>query len=299
MSVSGTASPARNRATGKADIQVIGAGFGRTGTTSLRAALDMLGVGPCLHGFDFMGHPKYIRAWLRAARDPANADWDELLRGQRSTQDFPPAAFWRELSDYYPEAKVLLSVREEDSWYDSMTRTVFQVGLAMPPGVRRRVTRFLSATSSWLPPYPAMYAEIVYEGVFGGRLDREGAIEVYRRHNADVVAGLPPERLLVWRTGDGWEPLCAFLGVPVPDEPFPRLNDRSSFRSLLRQWPGYAVGQVRAAVRRRSGALRGLAGRETGARPSPDVAAAPPGTEPGGAAAIGGEQAPSRVGKAG
>lgn len=226
-------------------LRVIGAGFGRTGTASLRAALEKLGFGPCLHGADFWGKRRYIRAWLAAARNPSEANWDALLADYRSTQDFPAAAFWRELAEHYPSAKVVLSVRDEQSWYDSVSGTIFSMGLRLSPPMRARVTRVLSATASWLPPYPAMYAEIVYQGVFGGRLDRDGAIAVYRRHNAEVQAALPPDRVLVWRAADGWAPLCRFLDVPVPEEPFPRINDRAAYRGTMRQWPAYVWRRVR------------------------------------------------------
>jgi hypothetical protein len=184
-------------------MRVIGAGFSRTGTTSLRAALDRLGYGPCLHGWDFAGHPSLIRAWLNAYRHPQQTDWTALLGDYDVTLEFPMAAMWRELAEAFPDAKVIVSVRDENSWYDSMAGSVFRIPLWLHPTARRVLRRLAIATTSWLPPYPGMYEEVVYEGVFAGRLDREGAIEVYRRHTEDVVRALPADRVLVWQAALG------------------------------------------------------------------------------------------------
>jgi hypothetical protein len=230
-------------------MRVIGAGFSRTGTTSLQAALERLGYGPCLHGWDFAGHPALIRDWLAAYRNPQQTDWEALLGSYDVTLEFPMAALWRELAEAFPEAKIIVSVRDENAWYDSMAGSVFRIPLWLHPTARRILRRVAIRTSSWLPPYPGMYEEVVYEGVFGGRLDRAGAIAVYQQHTEDVVEHLPPDRVLVWRAAEGWEPLCAFLGVPVPNEPFPRLNDLSSWQDVIRQWPVHMVRQVRASAR--------------------------------------------------
>lgn len=223
---------------------VLGAGCSRTGTFSLKAALEELGFGPCLHGFDFLGDPDRIRDWIATYRRPELADWDALFSGFESAVDMPVAMFWREICEHYPTLKVVLSVRDEDAWYDSVTQTVFRWSLPSHPRIRRIGTRFLRATSGWLPPYPAMAAELVVDGFFKGRLDRAGAIEVYRQHNQAVLSTLPPDRVLLWRASDGWEPLCAFLEVPVPDHAFPRLNDRASLRDLIRQFPQHAARQI-------------------------------------------------------
>jgi len=239
-------------------LRIIGAGFSRTGTTSLRAALDRLGYGPCLHGWDFSGHPKLIRAWLNAYRDPQSADWDALLAGYDVTLDFPMTALWRELTDAFPDAKVIVSVRgDADSWYDSMAGSVFLIPLRMGPRLRRVSRRLAIATSSWFPPYPGMYEEVVYDGVFGGKLDRANAIDVYRRHTEQVQNSLPADRVLVWEPRQGWEPLCAFLGVPVPDEPFPRLNDLAAWQDIFRKWPVYLMQQWRRSVRTMMARARG------------------------------------------
>lgn len=215
---------------------VLGAGLSRTGTWSLKHGLEQLGFGPCLHGYVFLGRPQLIRAWIAANRSPETADWDQLLAGFNSGVDLPVAAFWREIYAHDPELKVVLSVRDENAWYDSIRQTVFMWAVPSHPRLTQLGGRFLKATSGWLPPYPALGTEVMVDRVFDGKLDRENAIQTYRKHNADVIATIPPDQLLVWRASDGWEPLCAFLGVPVPDSPFPRLNDRKTMTDGVPKW---------------------------------------------------------------
>ena len=215
---------------------VLGAGLSRTGTWSLKNGLEQLGFGPCLHGYVFLGQPALIRSWIAANRSPESADWDRLLEGYNSAVDLPVAAFWREIYAHDPTIKVVLSLRDENAWYDSIRETVFMWAVPSYPFITRWGGKFLKATSGWLPPYPALGTEVMVDRVFHGKLDRESAIETYRKHNADVIATIPPEQLLVWRASDGWEPLCAFLGVPVPDHPFPRLNDRMTMTDGVPKW---------------------------------------------------------------
>jgi hypothetical protein len=219
-------------------LQVLGVGFGRTGTLSLRAGLEQLGISPCLHGgSDLQGRRPQLRAWIAAADHPQDCDWDALLGGYRGTVDWPAAAFWRELHQHYPSAKVILSLRDEDSWYASISKTILAIPLSMGPRRRELQRRFLLATSSWLPPSPALVQRIVIDRVFAGGIDHDSAVATYRRHVDEVKATIPAQQLLVWKPADGWEPLCSFLGVAVPATPFPRLNDTQSVREAARFWP--------------------------------------------------------------
>ncbi|GAA3698772.1 sulfotransferase family protein [Nonomuraea antimicrobica] len=213
-------------------MEVIGAGFGRTGTRSLQAALELLGFGPCYHMASVMEEPYRVRQWLEIA-EGRSRDWDTLFAGFRSAVDWPTSAYWRELAVHYPEAKVVLTVRDPAHWYDSISQTIFRSALEqrgrLP--VRRRVIRRLV---EWRAPdyalYPRMAKAAFIDPIFDGRIDeRDHLIEVFERHSAEVRAALPAERLLVIEPGDGWEPLCAFLGVPVPEVAYPRLNDRAAF----------------------------------------------------------------------
>lgn len=202
-------------------MKVIGAGMGRTGTLSLKVALERLGFAPCYHMLEVFERPDDIPRWAAAARGET-VDWDDLFAGYQATMDWPACTFWRPLMATYPAARVLLSVRDPDRWYQSMRNTIHQV-------FHRQFSE-PEALAPGLEQYRAMVDALLWQRTFGGRFDdRDHAIDVFRRHAADVVEAVPPERLLVYEMGQGWEPLCTFLGVPVPDEPFPHLNDTVSF----------------------------------------------------------------------
>ncbi|MBB6548750.1 sulfotransferase family protein [Nonomuraea rubra] len=214
-------------------MKVIGAGFGRTGTRSLKAALELLGFGPCYHMSTVIAEPYRVRQWLDVG-EGRSRDWDTLFAGFRSALDWPASAYWRELAGHYPEAKVVLTVRDPARWYDSVSATIFRSALeqrARPP-LRRRVIRWMVARRAPdFALYPRMARATFIDPVFGGRLDdRDHVIEVFERHVAEVRAAIPAGRLLVFEPGDGWEPLCAFLGVAVPDVPYPQVNERAAFR---------------------------------------------------------------------
>jgi hypothetical protein len=213
-------------------MKVIGAGFGRTGTRALKAALERLGYGPCYHMSDVIAKPHRVRQWLEIA-EGATADWDAVFAGYQATTDWPAAAYWRQLAEYYPDAKVILSVRDPQRWYESMRATIFKRALAerRPLPAHRRVIRWLVARRAPdFALYPRMSRATVMDGIFGGRIDdRAHVIQVFERHIAEVKEAISSERLLVFDVHEGWAPLCAFLGRPVPDEPFPRVNDRVEF----------------------------------------------------------------------
>ncbi|WP_433336683.1 sulfotransferase family protein [Spirillospora sp. CA-294931] len=223
-------------------MKVIGAGFGRTGTASLKAALETLGLGPCYHMSEVIADPSRVRRWLEIGEGGA-PDWDEVFAGYHSTTDWPAASYWRELADHYPEAKVILTVRDPAKWYDSATTTIFARALAERrrlPLHRRVIRQLVKRRSPDFALYPRMSRATVMNRIFDGRIDdRDHVITVFERHITEVKATIPPDRLLVFDTAEGWGPLCAFLGVPVPDEPFPQTNDRAAFhrkrpRILLR-----------------------------------------------------------------
>jgi hypothetical protein len=206
-------------------MDVIGVGFGRTGTLSLKTALEQLGFGPCLHMVTLLDDPERCTLLCAAAQGDASS-FDKAFDGFRSSVDWPGTYFWRELTTRHPAAKVVLTVRDPDEWYDSAQRTVYRAS-----GMRRGG-----------PPDPtmAMLDTTIWEGTFGGRFaDRAATIRVFEEHNAAVRAEIAPERLLDFRVADGWQPLCDFLGVRVPEAPFPRLNDTASFTERVRR---YAAG---------------------------------------------------------
>jgi hypothetical protein len=202
-------------------LDLIGAGLGRTGTLSLKLALERLGYAPCYHMIEVLTAPERARHWLE--RTPTGShDWDAIFRGYRASVDWPAAAFWRELAARYPAAKVLLSVRDAERWYDSVMNTIYPVMLQGPP---ERAPRSLH-------DFHAMVYALICDQTFAGRLDdRAHARRVFEAHNQAVIDAIPASRLLVYRTGDGWEPICRFLDVPVPDEPFPHVNDTAWYRA--------------------------------------------------------------------
>jgi hypothetical protein len=199
-------------------LRVIGAGFGRTGTLSLRDALIRLGCGPCDHMRENFDHPERFTLWdevLRRKNAGEPIDWRPLLSGFQAIVDWPGAYFWRELTAAHPDAKVILTVRDPDRWYDSIQATIF------------------SLRDDQLPEGPR---DISFNRTFSGRLtDRAHCQAVFARHNQAVQEAISPDRLLVFDVKEGWEPLCAFLGVSVPgDEPFPRVNDTAAFQDAER-----------------------------------------------------------------
>ena len=209
-------------------LKIVGAGFGRTGTLSLKIALEHLGFDKCYHMQEAMKNPGHINMWYAASRGEP-VDWDELLKGYQAVVDWPAAAFYKELAERYPDSKVLLSVRNPERWYDSVRNTIYQVN---------------DLANSWLvrlvPPLRKMteaIQTIIWEGTFHGKLEeRDYAIKVFNQHTDEVKALVSPQRLLVYQVKQGWEPLCEFLGVPVPqDLPFPHANKGATMGKRIRQ----------------------------------------------------------------
>ncbi len=196
-------------------LSVIGAGFGRTGTMSLKLGLEALGVGRCHHMTEVFPNPAAPGLWARAIAGELG-DWDEIFDGYAATTDWPACAFYRELAERYADAKVVLTVRDPDKWFDSTQETIFSDTVA--------------AAVEGTPVQQIMQG-LVWK-TFDGRIhDRAHCIEVYERHNAEVRKVIPPGRLLVYDLAQGWAPLCGFLGLPRPDFPIPRANSRDEFHA--------------------------------------------------------------------
>lgn len=221
-------------------LQVIGAGFGRTGTLSLRAALERLGVGPCDHMEPTLAQPERVALWQDAAarkRDRQPINWRPLLEGYRAAVDWPAAAFWQELSAAHPQSRVILTVRDPGRWYESMAATLFPLHRRIEQSAWARVLLHLTGLAN--PALRDAYRlthDLVWRATFDGRFaDRAHALHVFHTHERAVRAAIPPDRLLVFDVAQGWEPLCTFLGKPVPPgEPFPHINDTGSFQRRTR-----------------------------------------------------------------
>lgn len=210
-------------------LKIVGSGFGRTGTMSTKMALEQLGFGPCHHMVEVMGNEAQPPYWatLAAGRE---VDWEDVFAGYTSQVDFPGAAVWHELSIAFPQAKVIHTERPEDDWYASFSNTIGKF--------------FKHAPTMPLPPHIAAIFTtmdvVIMQNVFGG-LDRDTCIAAYRANNARVRATIPADRLLVFTPADGWAPLCRFLGVAVPDTPFPKSNARDEFWAHFGGEPADAV----------------------------------------------------------
>lgn len=209
-------------------IEVIGAGFGRTGNTSFREAMEILGFGKCYHMKEVIDHD-HVDQWLRIAdtEDP------KLIRdlmdkgGYRSTCDYPACFFWQEQLKMYPNAKVVMTMRDADSWYKSWmdnAAVLLPDCETCPLGVRV----FMGFV--FYGQFAKLTSRIVTDGTFGGDLSKRNVIQSYHNHFKKVKFLCPPEKLLLFHAADGWEPLCTFLGVPIPDQPYPHANTTSEFR---------------------------------------------------------------------
>jgi hypothetical protein len=197
--------------------QVIGAGFGRTGTRSLKVALEQLGFGPCYHMVECLPQgSEHYRLWEDALA--GRPDWDRIFAGFKSTVDFPACTSYAALADHYPEAKVVLSVRDPEKWFESTQQTIF--------------------APHWMAYLPSSAAgpfmKATINDYFDDRMhDREFLIDRFNEHVAAVQAKIPAERLLMFDVRQGWAPLCEFLEVAVPAEPFPRINDSAETQAII------------------------------------------------------------------
>ena len=209
-------------------LKVIGAGFGRTGTKSLQIALEQLGFAPCYHMTEVFKRPQDVDVWYPAScGEPV--EWSRIFNEYQATVDWPGCTFYRELLQAYPHAKVVLSVRDAEKWYESAYATIYH--LTQQPLIR---------TLGWLLPslrrMTPMVFNIIWNGTFDGRFaDKAHAIRVFNEHSEQVKQTVPAERLLVYSVKEGWEPLCAFLNVPVPATAFPHANDRQGFKTMIKE----------------------------------------------------------------
>jgi len=192
-------------------LKVIGAGLGRTGTLSLKLALEHLGLGPCYHMSEMLAQIRgHLPLWVEAAK--GKPQWDAIFGGYQSSTDYPGCMFWRELAAHYPDAKIILTTRDADKWFDSVSATIYS---------EPHRARFEGN------PLMKEFFELTVFGDLGDRLgDRARMLEYFNAWNQAVIDEVPAGRLLVYASGDGWEPLCRFLGVRVPEAPYPRVNSR-------------------------------------------------------------------------
>lgn len=233
-------------------IEVIGAGFGRTGTMSLKAALEELGFSPCYHMTEVFANPDHIGFWETAAQRQSEGKlggWERVFGRYRAAVDWPAAAFYEELMEEYPDAKVILTVRDPDRWHESARSTIYTVQNFASSGLFTVAAFFVPGLKNRRRA-AMMVADLVWQHHFDGKFeDREHAIAVFDRWNEEVKERVPPEKLLVYEVKEGWEPMCEFLGVEVPkDKPFPHLNDAEAFRKMIRRARASALAAMIGAA---------------------------------------------------
>jgi len=206
-------------------LKVIGAGFGRTGTNSLKLALETLASQPCHHMLEVLPSEDQTK-WFHDKAHGKNVHWDEVFDKFGSAVDWPSSAYYQELAEYYPESKIILSVRNPDNWYDSTKETIYFISTAIPKWIL-----FLSSKKRKIYE---MIQKTIWQGVFDGKFeDRDYAIKVFNDHIKTVKSVIPEDRLLIHEAKDGWEPLCEFLGKPIPDQPYPRVNEAKAFKKQI------------------------------------------------------------------
>jgi hypothetical protein len=212
-------------------MKLIGAGLPRTATTTQMVALEQLGLGPCYHMRDLLADLQSgLEPWERAAGGAP--DWERIFAGVQSTVDWPSARYYAELMDYYPDAKVLLSVRDGEAWVRSMRETVW--GVFHGDTVLHHLCEARAVLDPLWRRFMALMIRMTWQqetgALAGDTATDDGLVAVMNHWNDTVKRTVPADRLLVWDPREGWEPLCRFLEVEVPAEPLPRLNDTASFR---------------------------------------------------------------------
>lgn len=231
-------------------LEVIGAGFGRTGTLSVYTALNQLGF-PCYHMIEVLmnkDNKSHLDFWRKVARSKPGSqhDWSQVFTKYKAAVDNPACCVWRELMQANPDAKVLLTLhpRGAEAWYESTIDTIY---------FTERMWQFkvLELFTSFGRKFGDMSRRLIWQRSHKGTMnDRAKAVAHYEQHIADVKAAVPADKLLVFSADQGWEPLCAFLGVPVPDEPFPNVNDRKEIKKTIRDITrgAYTIVAVGAAA---------------------------------------------------
>lgn len=214
-------------------MQVIGAGFGRTGTKSLQKALESLGYGKCYHMTELFTHPEHVHYW-RKAHNKEKVAWSELFQGYQSIVDFPGSLYLDQLASAYPDAKIVLTIRDPDKWYQSVKKTIY----SFDPGVMVKLKVLLkfpfSAKARNFLKVLKFNDDSIWNGIFLGDFENEERMKQIFLSHIEEVKEKYKDRLLVFNAGDGWESLCNFLDKPVPSEPYPHSNKGEDFHSWIK-----------------------------------------------------------------
>ncbi|APZ44232.1 sulfotransferase family protein [Acidihalobacter ferrooxydans] len=208
-------------------LKIIGVGMGRTGTASLKVALESLGLGTCYHMSEVLKHPERTADWIDAAE--GKPDWDKIFAGYTATVDNPGCNFWKELADFYPSAKIILTVRDPEEWFNSTNETIHSVEFA----------KFIKNS-----PFGTMVQKTIWDVMDNRMQDKGYMIDFFQNRTLEIKNTIAPERLLVYRVSEGWQPLCKFLGLSVPNIEFPRINSREETKQMLADLLGSSSGKM-------------------------------------------------------
>lgn len=215
-------------------IKIIGAGLPRTGTNTLKDCLEKLGYHKTYHMKELLVHPENLHYW-KTLKETGTTQWDELYNGYQATVDFPCYPWYKEHMKRYPDAKVILTTRPFDKWYTSVYSTIWQAGPQTLPQKLGMMLKLITnprlrSVIGCVKLSKAMIFGSTFEGKFQDKVEAE---KLFNKHHEDVKAYVPSDKLLIFEASEGWEPLCKFLGVPVPNEPFPHLNKKENFKEML------------------------------------------------------------------
>ena len=217
-------------------LKIIGAGGPRTGTASLKTALEILGFGKCYHMEWLFNHPEQIKYW-KELFDNNTTDFDVLFEGFSSTVDFPGYMNYKALYEKYPDSKVILTDRDPEEWYNSAINTVYA---ATPQTIFQKLNLLLRMISSArfrkIAKTFMLVEKYLWNVHYQGQFKQKGkALKIYKEFNEEIIKNIPSDRLLIYNIGHGWEPLCSFLNVPVPDKEFPFKNKRKEFKEQIKR----------------------------------------------------------------
>lgn len=215
-------------------LQIIGAGFGRTGTLTLKTALEDLGFGRCYHMLELFENRTHITHW-ESALQQKNTDWTKLFEGYQAAVDFPACYYYKELMDYFPEAKVILTERDPEQWYNSAISTILNYKPTVFQIIKLLLKAPFSSESRNFIRIGKHNDTLLHQKLFSDKKNKNKTIDVYLQHNEAVKKNVPADRLLVYEVTQGWEPLCNFLEVPVPSKEFPKTNRKEDFGNLVKR----------------------------------------------------------------
>lgn len=218
----------------KNTLHIIGAGFPRTGTTSLKNSLEILGFNKCYHMKELLVDPDQLSLWLSLEKT-GTTDWNKLYDGYQATVDFPGYPFYKEHMKKYPDALVILTIRPFEKWYTSAFSTVWTAGPQnLPEKVELLFRQLFNPRLRKVIRCIKFVKRALWGKQFQGRFkDKAFAEKIFNQHIADVKAFVPPEKLLIYDVSEGWKPLCDFLKVPEPSNDFPHLNKKENFKIML------------------------------------------------------------------